>query len=150
VNYKLRNRFIGAGLAYSVGVYGLGEYMGWWDKYEIGLGHDNVETFVNRTQVEDEQSWLRWSFKLMDRSQESSKAFVDKKFVQNLPLGMQHFINDPKYQMDYVKKVELGLIKPDEESKTVEIYDNAPGRAPSKIKPEDLVSITSSVKPTES
>lgn len=52
--------------------------------------------------------------------------------------------------MDYVKKVELGLIKPDEESKTVDIYDNAPGRAPSKINPEDLVSITSSVKPTES
>lgn len=52
--------------------------------------------------------------------------------------------------MDYVNKVEMGLIKPDEESKMVEIYDGAPGRAPTKIKPEDLVSITSSVKPTES
>ena len=52
--------------------------------------------------------------------------------------------------MDYVKKVEMGLIKPNEESNTVDIYDNAPGREPSKIKPEDLVSITSSVKPTES
>lgn len=96
VNYKVRNRFIGAGLAYTVGVYGLGEYLGWWEKYEVGLGRDDLETFVNRTQVEDEQSWLRWSFKLMDRSKEKSKEFVDKKFVQNLPLGMQHFINDPK------------------------------------------------------
>ena len=54
--------------------------------------------------------------------------------------------------MDYVKKVQLGLIKPEEESEsqTVDFYDKAPGRAPTKMKSEDLVSITTSVKPTES
>ena len=53
--------------------------------------------------------------------------------------------------MDYVKKIQMGLIKPDEdpESRTVDIYDDAPGRGPTKIKSEDLVSITSSVKSTE-
>lgn len=96
VNYKVRNRFIGGGLAYTVGFYGVGEYLGWWDKYELGIGRDNVETFVNRTQLEDEQSWVRWSFKLMNITQEKSKEIIDKKFVQNLPLGMQHYINDPK------------------------------------------------------
>ena len=96
VNYKIRNRFIGAGLGYTVGVYGLGELLGWWDKYEIGLGRNNTETFVNRTQVDDERSWLMWSFKMVDRSQQKSKEIVDKQFIANLPIGMQNYINDPK------------------------------------------------------
>ena len=53
---------------------------------------------------------------------------------------------DCRQQMDYVHKVRMGLIKPEEENQTVDLYDNAPGQAPTKIKPEELVTITSSVK----
>lgn len=53
---------------------------------------------------------------------------------------------DCRQQMDYVQKVRSGLIKPEEENQTVDLYDNAPGQGPTKIKPEELVTITSSVK----
>ena len=53
-----------------------------------------------------------------------------------------------RYQMDYIKKKQLGLIKEEEEleSRIIEIYDKAPGQEPTKLKTEDLITITSSKK----
>ena len=66
-------------------------------------------------------------------------------YQQNVQLIFCFYRN----QIDYHRKVELGLIKPEEEPKTVDYYEGAPGQAPSKIKVEDLVTITSSVNTTD-
>ena len=48
--------------------------------------------------------------------------------------------------MDYMKKKQLGLIKEEDEleSRIIEVYDKAPGQEPTKLKTEDLITITSS------
>ena len=53
-----------------------------------------------------------------------------------------------RYQMDYIKKKQLGLIKEEDEleSRVIEVYDKAPGQEPTKVKTEDLITITSSKK----
>ena len=50
--------------------------------------------------------------------------------------------------MDYIKKKQLGLIKEEDEleSRVIEVYDKAPGQEPTKVKTEDLITITSSKK----
>ena len=37
---------------------------------------------------------------------------------------------DRRYQVDYYKKKQLGLIKDEDENPTIELYDTAPGFAP--------------------
>ena len=57
-----------------------------------------------------------------------------------------HWIS--RYQIDYMKKKELGLIKEGDEleSRIIEVYDKAPGQEPTKVRTEDLITITSSKK----
>ena len=57
-------------------------------------------------------------------------------------------ISFPRYQMDYLKKQQMGLLKGEDEteSKLVKIYDKAPGQEPTTVKAEDLIVKTSSKK----
>ena len=61
---------------------------------EAGLGEHG--RLVERTQKDDENSWRVWTQKHMDTSTAKSKKMLDENFVANLPVGMQHYINDPK------------------------------------------------------
>lgn len=98
VDYTVRNRVLRAGMAYTVGTALVGEYFGWWDRFDLRDIHSGTEAelCVEQTQREDEKSWGRWGFRMLGRSQEMTKKFADEQFVANLPTGVQHYINDPK------------------------------------------------------
>ena len=96
VNYKLRNRTLAAGMAYAVGFGVVSEYFGLFDKFVVDWERDDAQTLVEKTQLEDEKSWGKWSMKMMDRSVEKSKRIINDTFVQSLPIGVQHYITDPK------------------------------------------------------
>ena len=96
VNYKLRNRVLGSGIAYTIGFGMACEYFGLFDKYVVDFDKADPQGIVERTQVEDEKSWGKWSMKMLDRSVEKSRRIMNDNFVENLPIGVQNFINDPK------------------------------------------------------
>ena len=97
INYTVRNRFLGGSLAYAIGVGLAGEYFGWFNHLIIDYGQDDAAATVHRTQAEDERSWAVWSFKYIDRTTARAKTLIDENFIKGLPVGVQHFINDPKY-----------------------------------------------------
>jgi len=148
VNYKIRNRVLATGMAYTIGFGAVSGYFGLFDKFVVNWERDDALNLVEKTQVDDEKSWGKWSMKMMDRSVEKSRRIINDNFVENLPVGVQNYINDPKYQMDYMKKKQLGLIKDDNEteSRLIEVYDKAPGQSPTMIKADDLITFTSSKK----
>ena len=57
---------------------------------------DEAQNLVEKTQLEDEKSWSKWSMKMLDKSAEKSKRLINDTFVESLPIGMQNYINDPK------------------------------------------------------
>ena len=79
-----------------IGFAGVGEYFGWWDRFLKANEKDGAQLYVDQVQLEDEKSWIKWAFKGIDRSVATSKSMVDEHFVGSLPVGMQHYINDPK------------------------------------------------------
>merc|ERR1719309_1069431 len=96
---------------------------------------------LHGVQGEDEQSWQRITQKFTNRTMAESKRVVDKHFVKNLPIGMQNIINNPEWQ---IKDQKVEASSPSSGSEYVEIYDKAPGFAPTLVKKEDLVTFTSS------
>ena len=52
---------------------------------------------VQDVQIEDEKSWMRWSFKMMDKTAAKTKSVVDEHFLETLPTGIKHFLTDPRY-----------------------------------------------------
>jgi len=143
INYTVRNRFLGGSLAYAIGVGLAGEYFGWFNHLIIDYGQDDPAATVHRTQAEDERSWAVWSFKYIDRTTARAKTLIDENFIKGLPVGVQHFINDPKYQLGNLK--DGGTVQSDEND-TIDVYERAPGMAPTKMKKDDLIIITSSKK----
>ena len=84
------------GIAYTVG-FGLAcEYFGVFDKFVVDFNRADAQGLVEKTQMEDEKSWGQWSMKMLDRSVEKSHRMMNDHFVENLPIGVQNFINDPK------------------------------------------------------
>ena len=96
INYSIRNRFLGAGCAYALGFGLMAEYRGWFNNLIIDYDPDDAENTVHRTQIEDEKSWVIWGFKHVDRTTAKAKKVMDENFLKALPIGVQHFINDPK------------------------------------------------------
>ena len=98
VNYRLRNRVLGSGMAYTIGFGMACEYFGLFDKFVVDFEkvEGDAQGIVERTQVEDERSWAKWSMKMLDRSVEKSHRMMNDHFVENLPIGVKNFINDPK------------------------------------------------------
>ena len=96
VNYKIRNRVLATGMAYTFGFGVISEYFGLFDNFVVDWERDDAQNLVERTQVEDERSWAKWSMKMLDRSVEKSQRMMNDHFVGNLPVGVQNFINDPK------------------------------------------------------
>lgn len=96
VNYKLRNRVLGSGIVYTIGCGLAFEYFGLLDKYVVDINRPDAQSLVERTQVEDEKTWQKWSMKMLDRSMEKSRRMMNDNFVESLPIGVQNFINDPK------------------------------------------------------
>lgn len=141
VNKRIRNLLLRGSLAYTVGFYGVGEYFGWWNKFDLPHYDDqNPEHVLHSVQGEDERSWQRITQKFTNRTMAESRRIVDKHFVQNLPIGMQNIINNPEWQVKE-KKDEASSSSG---SEYIEIYDKAPGFAPTLVKKEDLVTFTSS------
>ena len=161
INYTVRNRFLGGSLAYAIGVGLAGEYFGWFNHLIIDYGQDDPAATVHRTQAEDERSWAVWSFKYIDRTTARAKTLIDENFIKGLPVGVQHFINDPKYILvhflvyslfiPFTCRYQLGNLKDggtvqSDENDTIDVYERAPGMAPTKMKKDDLIIITSSKK----
>lgn len=146
IDYKLRRRIMRGGILYSVGLAGVGEYLGWWDKYNCNIpGEDMLET----VQMEDEKSWRAWTTRAMHVSSEKAQRIMNDRFVENLPLGVKHVVQDPRLQFGYKPEQHAGLPPhtpggPHDDPDMVRVYDGAPGSAPTLIKKEDLVSFTSS------
>ena len=96
VDYKIRNRILRGGILYTVGFYGVGEYFGWFDKYLMVKDSNKPEDLLEMVQKEDEKTWTKWSMKMVDTSVEKSKRIMNDKFIENLPLGIKHAIQDPR------------------------------------------------------
>ena len=96
INYSLRNRILGAGCAYALGFGFIADHYGWFNHLIIDYGQDDPQLIIQRTQIEDERSWVVWGFKHIDRTTAKAKKVMDENFLKNLPVGVQHFINDPK------------------------------------------------------
>lgn len=96
VNFKVRNKFLAGGMAYTVGMAAFAEYHGLFDSIR-DLSSGEAQTLVQNVQLEDEKSWLRWSFKMMDKTAAKTKAVVEEQFLENLPTGVKHFLTDPRY-----------------------------------------------------
>ena len=96
VNYKLRNRVLATGMAYTFGFGVISEYFGLFDNFVVDWERDDAQNLVERTQVEDEKSWGKLSMKMMDRTAEKSRRMLNDTFVENLPIGVKHYITDPK------------------------------------------------------
>ena len=62
----------------------------------VDFNRADAQGLVEKTQMEDEKSWGQWSMKMLDRSVEKSHRMMNDHFVENLPIGVQNFINDPK------------------------------------------------------
>ena len=86
VNYTLRNRVLGSGIAYTVG-FGLAcEYFGVFDKFVVDFSRTDAQGLVEKSQMEDEKSWGQWSMTMLDRSVEKSHRMMNDPFVENLPV----------------------------------------------------------------
>ena len=96
VNYRLRNRVLATGMAYSVGFGFVCEYFGLFDKFVANWERNDAQGLVEKTQIEDEKSWAKWTMKMMGRSSEKTKRILNDTFVGSLPIGFQNYINDPK------------------------------------------------------
>ena len=95
VNFKVRNRFLAGGMAYTIGMAGFAEYSGLFESIR-DLSSGQAQTMVQNVQLEDEKSWVRWSFKMMDKTAAKTKAVVEEQFLETLPTGLKHFLMDPR------------------------------------------------------
>eukprot|EP00092_Neocalanus_flemingeri_P000733 GFUD01000777.1.p1 GENE.GFUD01000777.1~~GFUD01000777.1.p1 ORF type:complete len:178 (-),score=65.71 GFUD01000777.1:92-625(-) len=148
VDYKVRNRIMGASMLYTVGFYGVGEYFGWWDKYILDRENSSPEGIVKKVQEDDEKMWTKWSMKMLNTTVEKSRRIVNDQFLENMPLGMKHHVNDPRLQMGYNPDQHPGVpphlpAGPDQPG-YVQVYEGAPGSAPTLVRREDLITYTSS------
>ena len=53
-------------------------------------------SMIEKVQKEDEKMWSKWSMKMLDTSVEKSKRIMNDQFVENLPLGIKHLVQDPR------------------------------------------------------
>jgi len=148
VDYKVRNRIMGTGMLYTVGFYGVGEYFGWWDQYVMDKESNSPESMIEKVQKEDEKMWSKWSMKMLDTSVEKSKRIMNDQFVENLPLGIKHLVQDPRMQVGYSPDQHAGVpphlpAGPDQPDHVL-VYDGAPGSSPTLIRREDMITFTSS------
>ena len=103
INYTLRNRLLGGGLAYAFGFGAVAMHYGFFDKvlFEEFKPGSEAEKQVRKTQLEDEESWIKWSFRLADSSSLKAKQMIHEHFVDKLPVGLQHYINDPRLDFNF-------------------------------------------------
>ena len=69
---------------------------GWFNDVAVPV-YPEAQSMVQDVQVEDEKSWMRWSFKMMDKTAAKTKSVVDEHFLETLPTGIKHFLTDPRY-----------------------------------------------------
>ena len=112
VNYKLRNRVLATGMAYTVGFGVVSQYFGLFDRFVVDWERDEAQNLVEKTQLEDEKSWSKWSMKMLTRSAEKSKRLLNDTFVESLPIGMQNYINDPKSVLIINHAIQLYYLIP--------------------------------------
>ena len=93
INNTIRRRIMRGAVLYSVGFAGVGEYLGWWDKYDYNISSDDMLESVQR---DDEKSWKKLSMNLIQTSTEKGQRILNDQFVENLPLGVKHVVQDPR------------------------------------------------------
>merc|ERR1719328_26033 len=164
IDYAYRSRLVGGALAYTVGFGVVGEYLGWWKKFEPLKDRNNPADMVEMIQEDDLSTWRTLNLRLLiglkklDVVRENSY----KRFEDALPTGVRVMMNDEAYDR---KKQKEQVRKEIEESPSLSWLSvmskpkqPAPGTVfmedqgsplitpPREVAKEDLITFTSSKK----
>jgi len=141
VDYRIRNLVTRGTVVYAVGFYGVGEYFGWWDNYNINR-HDenNPADIVDRVQSEDEQTWFNWSGKLLNSKASDLHKTAQERFARHMPIGLQNIIKDD----EEIVKMFRGDSSVEKDDEKISIQSRGPFLSPEYVSKKDLVTFTSS------
>jgi len=142
VDYRIRNLFTRGTVVYAVGFFGVGEYFGWWDGYNINRHDENDPAdIVARVQTEDEQTWFHWSGQLLNSKASDLHKAAQEKFARHMPIGLQNIIKDDE-ELVKMFRGESSVSKDDDDK--ISIQTRGPFFTPEYVSKKDLVTFTSS------
>ena len=96
INKRIRNLVLRGSIIYTVGVAGIGEYFGFWERLNIGLYDNNEHQTFENLKEEDEKVARSLASRGFDKSINATRKFFDEAFVESLPMGIKHVIKDSR------------------------------------------------------